>query len=131
MPLSPQQIQEKNEPGKSLHPRLLKTYNEIVTSTNSLADTGANDVNFINTRYAIKLARLFNRKFQELPFKCFMKGYNGAPGGVIDHTLALDLWVDRWRFQDVPLLITDLGQHHVILGKEWLAAQDIWLDVKN
>ncbi|KGM91421.1 uncharacterized protein PADG_12489 [Paracoccidioides brasiliensis Pb18] len=70
-------------------------------------------------------------KFQELPFKCRMKGYNGAPGRVIDHTLTLNLWVDGRRFQNVPLLVTDLGQHPVILGQKWLAAQDIWLDVKN
>ncbi|KGM91419.1 uncharacterized protein PADG_12491 [Paracoccidioides brasiliensis Pb18] len=70
-------------------------------------------------------------KFQELPFKCRMKGYNGAPGGVIDCTLTLNLWVDGRRFQNVPLLVTDLGQHPVILGRKWLTAQDIWLDVKN
>ncbi|KGY14479.1 hypothetical protein PABG_12662 [Paracoccidioides brasiliensis Pb03] len=76
-------------------------------------------------------ADLGKEKFQELSFKCCMKGYNGAPGGVIDCTLTLNLWVDDWRFQNVPLLVTDLGQHPVILGQKWLAAQDIWLDVKN
>ncbi|EEH38675.2 hypothetical protein PAAG_08402 [Paracoccidioides lutzii Pb01] len=63
-------------------------------------------------------------KFQELPFKCRMKGYNGASGGVIDCTLTLNLWVDGWRFQNVPLLITDLGQHPVILGWKWLTVKD-------
>ncbi|KGY14482.1 hypothetical protein PABG_12657 [Paracoccidioides brasiliensis Pb03] len=70
-------------------------------------------------------------KFQELSFKCRMKGYNGAPSRVIDRTLTLNLWVDGWRFQNVSLLVTDLDQHPVILGQKWLAAQDIWLDVKN
>ncbi|EEH40084.2 hypothetical protein PAAG_08933, partial [Paracoccidioides lutzii Pb01] len=64
-------------------------------------------------------------KFQELSFKCCMKGYNDTFSGVIDHTLTLNLWVNDWRFQNVPLLITDLGQHSVILGQKWLAAQNI------
>jgi hypothetical protein len=31
----------------------------------------------------------------------------------------------------IPLLIADLGNHEIILGRKWLAEQDIWLDVKN
>ncbi|ODH13026.1 hypothetical protein ACO22_07675 [Paracoccidioides brasiliensis] len=61
-------------------------------------------------------ADLRKEKFQKLPFKCCMKGYNGAPGRVIDRTLTLNLWVDGWRFRNVPLLVMDLGQHSVILG---------------
>ncbi|ODH12725.1 hypothetical protein ACO22_07979 [Paracoccidioides brasiliensis] len=106
--------------GKSFNVPIKLAHNGIATSTNSLVDTGANE-----------LARFFNRKFQELPFKCCMKGYNGASGRVIDRTLTLNLWVDGQRFRNVPLLVTDLGQHSVILGQKWLAAQDIWLDVKN
>ncbi|ODH12781.1 hypothetical protein ACO22_07922 [Paracoccidioides brasiliensis] len=102
--------------GKSFNVPIKLAHNGIATSTNSLVDTGANGVNFIDTQYAIELARFFNRKFQELPFKCCMKGYNGASGRVIDCTLTLNLWVDGRRFRNVPLLVTDLGQHPVILG---------------
>ncbi|EEH44962.2 uncharacterized protein PADG_08611 [Paracoccidioides brasiliensis Pb18] len=55
-------------------------------------------------------------KFQKLPFKCHMKGYNDASGGVIDCTLTLNLWVNGWRFRNVPLLVMNLGQYSVILG---------------
>lgn len=30
-----------------------------------------------------------------------------------------------------PLLILDLGQHNVIVGRRWLAEKDVWMDVRN
>ncbi|KGM91418.1 uncharacterized protein PADG_12490 [Paracoccidioides brasiliensis Pb18] len=61
-------------------------------------------------------ADLRKEKFQKLPFKCCMKGYNDASDEVIDCTLTLNLWVNGWRFRNVPLLMMDLGQYSVILG---------------
>lgn len=31
----------------------------------------------------------------------------------------------------LPMPIANLGQHDLILGKSWLAEEDIWLDVRN
>ena len=31
----------------------------------------------------------------------------------------------------MPILITDLGQHDIIIGKNWLAEQDVWLNMKD
>lgn len=45
--------------------------------------------------------------------------------------MKLHLWVEGRRFLKVPLLITDLGQYDLILGRKWLSEQDIWLDVRE
>lgn len=39
--------------------------------------------------------------------------------------------MDGRRFNNTPFLIADIGGHDVILGKSWLAEQDIWLDVRH
>jgi hypothetical protein len=31
---------------------------------------------------------------------------------------------------DMPFLIADLGQNQIILGRRWIAKQDVWLDVR-
>jgi hypothetical protein len=31
----------------------------------------------------------------------------------------------------MPFLVTDLGNHNVILGCKWLAYLNLWLDVQN
>jgi hypothetical protein len=31
----------------------------------------------------------------------------------------------------MPFLVTDFGSYTVILGRKWLAEQDVWLDIRN
>ncbi|OXV11878.1 hypothetical protein Egran_00361 [Elaphomyces granulatus] len=31
----------------------------------------------------------------------------------------------------MPIIITDLGQHDMIIGKNWLAEHDVWLNMKD
>lgn len=45
--------------------------------------------------------------------------------------ILLHLWLDRWRFLNTPLILADLGQHQMIIGRRWLAEKDVRLDVKN
>ena len=39
--------------------------------------------------------------------------------------------VDGRRQLDIPILITNLGRHDLIIKRKWLAKQDVWLDIKN
>ena len=49
----------------------------------------------------------------------------------ITSLLQAHLRVDGWRQYNVPFLITDLGNHDIILGQKWLSFLDLWLDVRN
>jgi hypothetical protein len=60
-----------------------------------------------------------------------VKGFDGQEGTPITHLMFLNLQIGERRFLQEPMLITELGQHDMILGRNWLAKQDIWLDVRN
>jgi hypothetical protein len=60
-----------------------------------------------------------------------VKGFDGQPGRLATHAIILNLGIDGRRQQGVPMLILDLGNHDLILGRKWLVHFDIWLDVKN
>jgi hypothetical protein len=57
--------------------------------------------------------------------------HDGKTKEPVTHVIFLDLRIDGRQSKEVPLLIADLGNHEIILGRKWLAEQDIWLDVKN
>lgn len=58
-------------------------------------------------------------------------GFNGHTGCPITHVIILHLLVDSHQFPSKPILVADLEKHGVILGKNWLAKCNIWLDIKN
>ena len=97
----------------------------------SLADTGANGYAFINTEFAVQVAKFCQTPAIRLQEVCYVKGYDGKTKEPVTHVIFLDLRIDGRQFKEVPLLIADLGNHEIILGRKWLAEQDIWLDVKN
>ena len=99
--------------------------------TDSLVDTGANGYAFINTKFAIQVARFCQTPAVRLQAVCYVKGYDGKTKEPVTHVIFLDLRIDGRQFKEVPLLIADLGNHEMILGRKWLAEQDIWLDVRN
>lgn len=85
----------------------------------------------MDTQRAIDAAKFFGVPVLPLSQSCQVKGFNGKAGMPITHAIILHLWVDGRRFLNMPFLITDLGQYDIIIGKKWLATQDIWLDMKN
>jgi Reverse transcriptase (RNA-dependent DNA polymerase)/RNase H-like domain found in reverse transcriptase len=106
-------------------------FNGCSTPVKSLADSGAKGYVFIDTKKAIELAKFYGLHTIPLPEAYPVRGYNGKPGTPITHLIIMHLWVDGRRFLKVPMLITDLGQHDLILGQKWLAEKDIWLDSRN
>lgn len=49
-------------------------------------------------------------------------------GEPIAHAIVLDLRVDGRRLADTPMLVADLGKHDVILGKKWIAENQVLPD---
>ncbi len=89
--------------------------------TSALADSGANAFALIDTKCAAKLADFLNAPLEELPKPIPIRVYNGQVGQPITSILRIHLRVDGRRQYNVPLLITGLGNHDMILGRKWLA----------
>src|SRR5436189_5390293 len=100
-------------------------------NTTALTDTGANAFALLDTKYATKLSEFLNSPLETLETPIPVKGYNGNIGTPITSFLRAHLRVDGWRQYNVPFLITDLGNHDLILGRKWLSFLDLWLDVRN
>lgn len=105
--------------------------NGVSIATNALIDTGANGYVFLNTLLAIKLAQFFGVGTIPLGHTCPVRGYDGRKGEPITHAIVLDLRVDGRRLPSTPMLIADLGKHDIILGKEWLAENQVLPDCSN
>lgn len=107
------------------------SYNGFAVTVATLIDTGANGQVFIDTNLAIDLAKAFGRKVYKLPFTCGTRTFDGKAGPQLTHVILLHLWLDGRRFLNTPMILADLGQHQLIIGRKWLAERDVWLDVKN
>ena len=59
------------------------------------------------------------------------KGYDGRTGAAITHAIVCHLRISERRFLNQPFLITELGQHDLIVGRKWFDRHDVWLAVQN
>ena len=100
-------------------------------SLSALANTGANGYIFINTRCALDAAKFMNTTAVRLQQPLPVRGFNGQSGAPVTHAIILHMKVAGRRQKDQPMLIANLGQHDLIIGRKWLEENDIWLDVRN
>ena len=117
--------------GKHLTMSCTLSRNGVTVQTYALADTEANEFTFINTLFAVNLAKYLNMKAQRLSKYLTVKGYNGQNGNPITHILCLHLKIDVQRQYNLPLLILDLGNHDLILSQGWLVNFRILVDAAN
>jgi hypothetical protein len=106
-------------------------YNGYRVQTSALVDSGANGFVFIDTQCATNLARFLDVAFTPLPTPYPVRGFDGKPGRPATHAIILNLGVARRQQRRIPMLILDLGNHDLILGRKWLSYFDVWLDVRN
>jgi hypothetical protein len=106
--------------------------NGYAISISCLADTGANGPIFISQDLAIEAAKFFGLNTHRLTTSCGTKGFNGEPGSPITHAIVMpQFWTGGRRFRNVPMLIADLGQHQMILGRGWMEDNGVYIDVPN
>jgi hypothetical protein len=117
--------------GKSFTVSYQKARNGSVIALKALADSGAGGLVFINTSCAIEAAKFFNTAVAWLKQPCPVRGYDEKPDATVTHAIILHLVVDGRRQLNVPMLILDLGNHDLILGRKWLELHDIWMDIRN
>ena len=106
-------------------------HNGISIPLTTLADTGANGYLFIHTKRATELTKFFGIPTHQLKTEIGTKGYDGQARASITHVMRCHLLTGGRCFLNQLFLITDLGQHDLIIGRKWFDHHDVWLDVKN
>ena len=104
------------------------SHNGNTIGLKALVDTGANGYLFISISLAIKLAQFFGITVVPLERTCPLVGYDGHEGAPITHTIILDTVIDGRKFTSQPMLIAELGQHDLIIGRAWLAENRVLPD---
>jgi hypothetical protein len=117
--------------GKHFTVPCILAYNRYRVQTSALVDSGANGLVFIDNRFATDLVKFLGAEIIPLTTPCSVKGFDGKPGRPATQTITLNLGIDKHRQRKIPMLILDLGNHNLILGRKWLAYYDIWLDIRN
>lgn len=98
----------------------------------TLVDTGASGYIFVNVNHAIRLAKShISHVINCLPHPVQPRAFDGSLTPSITHMLVAAVQIDGRRFHGLPMVITNLGNYDMIIGRNWLAEHDIWLDVKN
>jgi predicted aspartyl protease len=103
--------------GRSFTVPCTLSHNGNGVDTAALADTGANAFILVDTQCATRIADFLNVPLEGLPRLIPVKGYNGQRGSPITQMLRMHLRVDERRQYNVPFLVSDLGHHDIILGR--------------
>ena len=93
-------------------------YNRYRVQTSALVDSGANGLVFIDNRFATDLVKFLRAKIIPLTTPCSVKGFDRQPGKPAIQAIVLNLGIDRYRQQKIPILILDLGNYNLILGRK-------------
>ena len=96
-----------------------------------LIDSSANGYAFINCKLARKLrktkdAEFVRHRIADLPI-C---GFDGRPCKLVNRALKANLEIDHYVIK-VAFLETSIGSTDIILGRQWLAKNDILMDCKR
>jgi predicted aspartyl protease len=103
----------------------------IDVQVQALCDTGASGYVYIDSRFASDLCRTFGLKLQQLPHPILPTGYSGQKGSLITYYLIFIIEIDGRQIYNLPMLVTRLGSHDMIIGKEFLYDLRVLIDVFN
>ena len=95
----------------------------------SLLDTGATGHAFIDESTAREVCEKLQISPQRLTRPKPVKGFDGKRGKDITHAIYPTLTVQDHKETVAPLLITQLGQHKMILGKPWMRKHGVIIDM--
>lgn len=117
--------------GKSFTVPCTLIRNGYGVTTTALADSGANAFALLDTKCAKRISEFLNTPIETLEKPIPVKGYDGQMGTPITSVFRTHFRINGRQQYNMPFLITDLGSHDAILGREWLAHLNLWLDVRN
>ena len=118
--------------GQALAFDCLIFYNGYGLKVKGLIDIGANSYGFINRG----LARRTHELFPDVPREALSTpaeatGYKDNKSEAITHATRLHMRLDGREELNVPFLEVSLGHHDIILGRAWLAYNDVLPDCKR
>ena len=97
----------------------------------SLIDTGATGWSFVDE----DIARILCNGLQMEPVRLSkprpLKGFDGQRAKSVTHAIYPTLTVQNHSESTCPMLITKLGHHDMILGKPWMNAHGVLLDMET
>ena len=94
-----------------------------------LLDTGATGHAFIDESTAREVCEKLQISPQKLTRPKPVKGFDGERGKDITHAIYPTLTVQSHKETIAPLLITQLGQHKISLGKPWMRKHGVIIDM--
>ena len=103
----------------------------IAIQVNALGDTGACGYVFIDSELALDLCRTIGLKPKKLPYPIYPKGFDGAKGSPITQYLTFNIEIDSRTIYNLPMLITGLGSHDMIIGRNFFDYFRVLIDVHH
>ena len=98
----------------------------------ALADTGATAYSFIDEKEAQILSDTLDILPLPLSKPRYLCGYDGKMRKKpVTHAIYPSMRVGNHQESTVPMLITDLGNQHIILGKPWMNKHKVMLDMAD
>ncbi|KAK2626439.1 hypothetical protein QTJ16_003614 [Diplocarpon rosae] len=97
----------------------------------ALIDCGANASSIINRKKLTSLAELLHPPTHHLKQPIPLQGFDGQPSEAIKQIIQCDFTIDNHTFKDQYLLAADLGSHDMIIGRKWLAENDVMVDCRR
>ena len=104
--------------------------NGLGIKSSSLIDTGANGYAFIDTKLAQLAEQFLGVEPQPLPLPCTVRGFDGKPAESAKKYIDVLLLIDG-RAIKAPMIILNLGDHDIILGRKWAAHADVLVDCRR
>ena len=112
-----------------VHACTLGNRNEI--KLDALLDTGATRHAFIDESMVRTICEQLQIEPQKLTKPKPVRGFDGRRAPNITHAIYPTMTMQDHRENLLPLLITKLGQHGMILGKPWMRKHRLLLDMKD
>jgi len=117
---------------KSLTTECVLSSNEISYSLKSLIDTEAADYSFIDELTAQNVCDHLQIEPLPLTKPKPIRGFDGHYAKkLITHAIYSNLTVQDHMKRSVPMLITRLDQHQMILGKTWMNKIEVTIDMRD
>ena len=104
--------------GDSLTTRVTLTSNGLSYKVSALLDTGANGYALIDSGLLKSLPPFFKISIRPLPSPFHVKTFNGSSGRSITRYASINMTVDKRLQTFTPFLVTNLGSHGIILGRQ-------------
>ena len=105
--------------GDSLTTRVTLTSNGLSYKVSALLDTGANGYALIDSGLLKSLSPFLKISIRPLPSPFHVKTFNGSSGRSITRYASINMTVDKRLQTFTPFLVTNLGSHGIILGRQW------------